>query len=1029
MVLGSGVVTRLHDEVYARLPHGRLVLLGGPGSGKTSAMILLLLAALRRRESASVAERRSVPVPIWLTLGGWDPTTTSLADWALDVVVRDHPYLRASAYGPDAAVRLLQGRRVALFLDGLDEMPPGVWGQAMERLDRESADLKIVVTSRPDEYRSALERGRLHNAAVIELRPVRPRAAIPFLTRDQVGERRTQWAKVGDHLTSHPEGVTARALSSPLALSLARTAYQHADPIELTDSLRFATVSSLREHLVQGALVAAYPEDSERANAVEWLSRIAHHMGSERDLRWWRVADLVPTWRLMITTAMAAMLAGLVTAVVGIVVVGELFPPGHAVYNTATGQFELQGGDRLPGQLWFAEHGARIGLICGFVLWLGSWWLGHRRHGSAEVFTFSPRWPRRSEFLPLLRVAFVTALVLGVAVGVTTQLVSLVLAALGEAAVDGFAAVVVDQAELEQALASVVALGLGVGVPAGIALGLNELWSVPVEGATAATPRSTYLDDRRARRWTTLFAGLLVGLTVGVAIGTRSGSSAAVFYGVTTGIGIWLIANCVFGRGSRLRVAEIVLSRSVRRLRFLPLLEDARQRQVLRQAGAVYQFRHAELQEHLARRYQTKHGLAPLSSNPTVAHRRGVPPHTRLGRWGSAVGVAAVVTAVIVETTPLVIAMVNPDHDTLVDTPAGTLTWSPDGHLLATSTRDSAKTLEDDSATRVWNADDLSRVGDVTGEAVGGVAGIFDQDLEGAETGSAFGPQGQTLATLHDGTVRSWDLSSGKPRWTLEVAGSTPTFSPDQELLATVDISRGTVNVWDLSGESEPLAIPAWKPAAADGDQRSLAFSPAADARTMATAGDGPVRLWDLSTGELMAELPADQGSTTIAFSPDGTKLALTKDDSLVIWDVKSSPPVLQLEDSAGYEGAVFSPDGTKLVAANAGVGRQGLQIEAAAVTVWDLNDGGRLDSLTAGTDRVHPPSLRFSPDGSTVASAWADETWSEDRLRIWNLDDDEDPKVVTAGGATLLSLAFNPDGDTLATGWSDDRVRLYAVP
>jgi hypothetical protein len=34
------VVTRLHDEVYARLPYGRLVLIGGPGSGKTGAMIL-----------------------------------------------------------------------------------------------------------------------------------------------------------------------------------------------------------------------------------------------------------------------------------------------------------------------------------------------------------------------------------------------------------------------------------------------------------------------------------------------------------------------------------------------------------------------------------------------------------------------------------------------------------------------------------------------------------------------------------------------------------------------------------------------------------------------------------------------------------------------------------------------------------------------------------------------------------------------------------------------------------------------------
>ena len=73
-MLGSGVVTRLHDEMYARLPHGRLVLLGGPGAGKTAAMLLLMLAALDRRSSLTNGDERGrVPVPVWLTLGGWDP--------------------------------------------------------------------------------------------------------------------------------------------------------------------------------------------------------------------------------------------------------------------------------------------------------------------------------------------------------------------------------------------------------------------------------------------------------------------------------------------------------------------------------------------------------------------------------------------------------------------------------------------------------------------------------------------------------------------------------------------------------------------------------------------------------------------------------------------------------------------------------------------------------------------------------------------------------------------------------------------
>ena len=159
-LLGTGVVRSLHDEVYARLPYGRLVLIGGPGAGKTGAMILLLLAALDRRADLTGDQRERVPVPVWLTLGGWNPGTRSLQDWAVGTMNRDYPALRASDYGPDAAGELLRGARVALFLDGLDEMPEGVRPLALKRVDEEARGLRVVVTSRPEEYRRALQVGR-----------------------------------------------------------------------------------------------------------------------------------------------------------------------------------------------------------------------------------------------------------------------------------------------------------------------------------------------------------------------------------------------------------------------------------------------------------------------------------------------------------------------------------------------------------------------------------------------------------------------------------------------------------------------------------------------------------------------------------------------------------------------------------------------------------------------------------------------------------------------------------------------------
>jgi hypothetical protein len=62
---------------------------------------------------------------------------------------------------------------------------------------------------------------------------------------------------------------------------------------------------------------------------------------------------------------------------------------------------------------------------------------------------------------------------------------------------------------------------------------------------------------------------------------------------------------------SSLRFTQIALRLKGRRVRFMPLLETALERQVLRQAGAVYQFRHADLQDRLAERYEA--GIASSS--------------------------------------------------------------------------------------------------------------------------------------------------------------------------------------------------------------------------------------------------------------------------------------------------------------------------------------------------------------------------------------------------------------------------------
>ena len=150
-------------------------------------------------------------------------------------------------------------------------------------------------------------------------------------------------------------------------------------------------------------------------------------------------------------------------------------------------------------------------------------------------------------------------------------------------------------------------------------------------------------------------------------------------------------------------------------------------------------------------------------------------------------------------------------------------------------------------------------------------------------------------------------MASGRETSTLGGDGGnyTVTFSSDGRTLASGSVN-GTVKLWDVASGREFRTF--------SGSPFSVAFSP--DARILASSGstldDHTVKLWDLPSGRELHTLSGHSDRVySVAFSADGHTLASGSFRSIKLWDVDSGQ---ELRTFSGDFGAVnslaFSPDG-----------------------------------------------------------------------------------------------------------------------
>jgi CspA family cold shock protein len=187
----------------------RFVMVGLPGSGKTTCLRRLVLELIQK------ATTDDSVIPIYVELRQFADRCTT--DYSLRALVAS----RQGLLGTDAIHTLCAGGRLALFLDGMDELPEDISFQIMQSLESSATRyprLKICVATRPPVPKEPY----FQSFWKVHLRPfslpqIREWCSTHFLDK-------TSWSSFIEHVEDRPD--VAELISNPLLLSIATSLFR-----------------------------------------------------------------------------------------------------------------------------------------------------------------------------------------------------------------------------------------------------------------------------------------------------------------------------------------------------------------------------------------------------------------------------------------------------------------------------------------------------------------------------------------------------------------------------------------------------------------------------------------------------------------------------------------------------------------------------------------------------------------------------------------------------------------------------------
>jgi WD40 repeat protein len=192
---------------------------------------------------------------------------------------------------------------------------------------------------------------------------------------------------------------------------------------------------------------------------------------------------------------------------------------------------------------------------------------------------------------------------------------------------------------------------------------------------------------------------------------------------------------------------------------------------------------------------------------------------------------------------------------------------------------------------------------------------------------------------------------------------------------------------------------------------RDIAFTP--DGKTIISAGDDGVRVWERATGKPLRHFGAGASLFSIfSLSADGRRIALRRYPLLAagpveVWDVESGKLHHKLGNHP-YGSICLSPDGKQVAAVHNNHDEFDDAKSPCRIGIWDAATGQRLKMLNGPKESI--ASMRFSVDGKMLFLGGARKT-----ISIFDVASGKEIRCLCDLPGNVCQLILSPGGDRVA--------------